>query len=169
MEPTWRADTVLVSEDETAWCEMLRANDLKGTPQLDGRRWQIWASTIAESEIADLGSWSKLERSSLDLDAIVAREYLYCWSLRADLEAEGYRGLLIPSAAHHAGRPNLVLFGTRSTVSASLPGPNPRPDYFIEVSAVSPPEEPPTACLGLTRYKSVDLHRGLEVWRAGRA
>jgi RES domain len=148
---------------------MLRANDLKGVPELDGRQWQIWGSVIEETAIADLGSWSKLDRSGLDLDAVVASDYLYCWALRADLEAAGFRGLLVPSAAHHGNQTNLILFGTRSNVSATLPGPNPRPDYFIEVSECGDPQEPPVECLGLARYKSVELHRGLEVWRAARA
>lgn len=152
-------------DPETAWCEVLKAEGLRGKPQLAGRYWQMWRATVQETEIADLSTWEKIDGCGLDPLAYMDDDYVFSWALRKHLELEGYRGLLIPSAAHNGSVVNLVLFGPRRGITSALPGPNPKPGFFVEVRREGGVSEPPEDCLALTRYRG-EGHYGLEQWLA---
>lgn len=149
---------------ETTWCETLRAEGIRGRPAVARRRWQLWRADVPETEIADLSDWDKIESLGIEPEWLVDDDYVMCWALRRELEANGYRGVLAPSAAHHELRCNLVLFGARRDVTRARPSPNPNPGYFIEVVKRGKPGAPTKASFTVARYRGEE-HRSLSSWR----
>jgi len=155
-------------DSDGAWAELVRYEDIRTDEQrlASGIRVRLWKLTIEETEIADLSTFDEIEECGLDPHQIVAESHAYCHALADELRAEGYHGVLAPSAAM-PGAVNLSLFGPRREVSErelQIGGArNPRPDYFIAVKVLADDTAPPAHVLESTRH-SGDPHLGYELW-----
>jgi RES domain-containing protein len=95
-----------------AWAELARAQDLHTEDDLELVHMPIWAGLITQQRVVDYSDFSVVEAGGFPADALIDDDYTRCQLEASRLRAEGYAGVLAPSAAL-PGTLNLTLFGPR--------------------------------------------------------
>jgi RES domain-containing protein len=153
-------------ESDGAWAELVRYEGIRTEQQrVDAdMTMRLWQLTIEETEIADLADFDTIEACGLDPAEVVAESHTYCQALADELRAEGFRGVLAPSAAY-PGVTNLSLFGPRREIPAhELRGRvNPNPGYWVPVNILGD-SPPPAHVLPYVRHEG-DPHLAFEFWK----
>jgi RES domain len=104
-----------------AWAELIRHEGLTTEGSVAEVRMQIWVVRINQARIADYSTFTKAEEAGFAAGALVSDDYTACQTEGARLRAEGYSGVLAPSASL-PNTVNLTLFGARLRASfASVP------------------------------------------------
>jgi RES domain-containing protein len=117
-----------------AWAEYARRNSIRDEELARQLTRNLWVVFVREHNIADLGTFDKYEACGLDA-RIAVGEHPPAQALAVELRADGFRGVLSPSAAL-PNVLNLTVFGERyekelrSDISA---WPNPDPDSWLPV------------------------------------
>lgn len=149
----------LSSTPEGAWAELVRHAGIRTEQRRREYRHRLWRVEVEETDIADLSSFDKVAAAGLEPEMFVADPpYGACQTLAAELHADGYRGLLSPSAALHETTVNLTLFGPRREFRRGEA--NRRPGYYMMVSVVADFSAPPEDLLWTTRMLGEE-HLGL--------
>lgn len=127
----------LADSEATAWAEWYRALAELAVPPLQQLPRDLWRFDVDIARVADLSSSQKLERVGLPTPVPDRRQWPGFQAVGETLFAEGWAGLLYPTAARPEGLA-LCLFRTGD----ELPGvrPMPSPSRF---------EEPPVLPRGL--------------------
>jgi RES domain-containing protein len=128
------------SNANAAWAELARAENLVAAEELTMVRTVMWAVDIHAEAIVDYTDFEKARWAGLSPDALVSDDHAVCQAERQRLEANGYRGVLAPSAAL-PGALSLTVFGPR--VSAQW-GSTPRLASCVPCCAVA--RGAPTDC-----------------------
>jgi hypothetical protein len=156
-------------ETDGAWAELVRYEGIRTEAQrlaadLRKRLWRCW---VNETDIADLGSFDKIEGAGLDVEMFVEDDHGRCQRLANELGAAAYHGVLTPSAAA-AEIANLTLFGPRREVrSHQLRALERIPPFFVRVSLTADEAAPPEHILDIVRHWD-DPHLGYLDWGAAR-
>jgi RES domain-containing protein len=98
-----------------AWAELIRAEDLRTVEEMRLIDMPMWVLRVRETRIADYGTFEKAATAGFPPDALTDEDHGRCRVEGARLRAEGFRGVLAPSAAL-PGATNLTLFGARLAV-----------------------------------------------------
>jgi RES domain len=142
-------------EPPGAWSELIRYERIRHGARAAQYVRRLWLIYVAETDIADLSTFSAYEACGLDPRLAVA-EHEPCQILADDLRHAGYRGILSPNAAL-AGTTNLTLFGDRyeKVLRGSLDQwQNPQPGVRLPcllVAEAGPPADlvTETCCVGM--------------------
>jgi RES domain len=95
-----------------AWAELIRNEELRAEDEVAMVSVSMWAVLIEEGVIADYSTFEQAERAGFDPAALVSESYEQCQLEGARLRADGFSGVIAPSAAL-PGASNLTLFGAR--------------------------------------------------------
>lgn len=98
-----------------SWAELIRAEDLRSVEEMRLVDMPMWVLRVRETRIADYGSFEKADAAGFPPDALTDEDHERCRAEGTRLRAEGFRGVLTPSAAL-PGAANLTLFGARLAV-----------------------------------------------------
>jgi hypothetical protein len=153
-------------EADAAWCELIRWHGVRTDDEREQFRSNLYQCWVAETEIADLDTFDKIDECGLDVEVFVADDYGPSTGLAAELAAAGFRGLLSPSAAV-TEVVNLTLFGHRHELDrhGAYGRANLRPDRFVPVSVAAADTAPPPHTLALTRQRG-EPHLAYERWKS---
>ncbi len=149
-----------------AWAELVRYYEIRSSAFAAEQRRNLWLIYVEEHEIADLSTFDAWVRCGLDPSLAVGK-HAPCQDLAFELEAQGYRGVLSPSAAL-ADTINLTLFGSRyEHVLNSDPRGwvNPDPHTWLACQLAAATAAPPADLLTQTCFLGAP-HLGYEVWKA---
>ncbi len=124
----------LADSEQTAWAEWYRHLAEAMIPPLAQMPREMWTWQV-DIEVADLSSASKLDAMGLELPAPGKRTWPQCQQVGERLAAQGWAGLLAPSAARPAGKV-LCLFRGTGGVRGAVPLLRPR--------LIQEPPPPPT-------------------------
>jgi len=113
----------LASDEETVWAEWYRHLAERMIPPLAQMPRELWSWEV-DVEVADLSSAAALAAVGLPPPAPGRATWPACQRVGAQLHAEGWPGLIAPSAALPAGRV-LCLFRDQSGVPGATPVPPP--------------------------------------------
>ncbi len=149
---------------EGAWAELIRAEDLTRTADLELVRTPLWALQVRETHVADYGSFEKAEAAGFPPEALVDEDHERCRAEGARLRAHGFRGVLAPSAAL-PDAVNLTLFGPRLAVEWGCPEQR-RLGAFVPVRQLAV-GRPPDGLLPRARQHGAP-HAGLASYRRDR-
>jgi RES domain-containing protein len=100
---------------EGSWAELIRAENLRTSADLQLVSMPMWVLQIAETNLADYSTFEKAQAAGFPPEALVSEDYERCEAEADRLRKRGFRGVLAPSAAL-PGTVNLTLFGRRLTV-----------------------------------------------------
>jgi hypothetical protein len=100
---------------EGAWAELIRAEDLHSVDEVRLINMPMWVLRVRETHIADYRTFEKAASGGFPPDALIDEDHERCRAEGTRLRAEGFRGVLTPSAAL-PGTTNLTLFGRRLAV-----------------------------------------------------
>jgi hypothetical protein len=95
-----------------AWAELIRNEELRTEEEVAMVSVPMWAVAVNEGMVVDYSTFELAEAAGFDPAALVDENYGLCQSEGARLRAQGYSGVLAPSAALPDGI-NLTLFGPR--------------------------------------------------------
>jgi RES domain-containing protein len=124
----------LADSEQTAWAEWYRHLAEAMIPPLAQMPRELWTWQV-EVDVADLSTIDKLSDVGLEAPTPARRGWPACQRLGERLAAEGWAGLLAPSAARPDGK-ILCLFRARNTIRGAKPLPPPR--------LIEQPPPPPT-------------------------
>jgi hypothetical protein len=148
-----------------AWAELLRYLSIHSVELAVEQRRHLWAVSVVEHDIADLGSFALWTEAGLDpADAVGA--HARSQELADELRGAGYRGLLAPSAAL-PGAVNLTIFGERyewTPLGLGGLGANPDPAVWLGVELAAPDAHPPPELIASTCFQGQE-HAGLAAYR----
>jgi hypothetical protein len=105
---------------EGSWAELIRAERLRTPEELHMVSMPMWVLQVRETNLADYSTFELAQAAGFPPEAIVDEDYERCQSEGERLRANGFRGVLAPSAAL-PGAVNLTLFGRRLTVPWDYP------------------------------------------------
>jgi hypothetical protein len=100
---------------EGSWAELIRAEHLRTADELHFVSMPMWVLRVRETSLADYSTFERAQSAGFPPEAIVDEDYERCQREAERLRAEGFRGVLAPSAAL-PGAVNLTLFGRRLSV-----------------------------------------------------
>jgi RES domain-containing protein len=128
-------DALYLSDgDATMWSEWFRSLAEAGIPPSQSLPRDIWRFEV-EITVADLSDEDRLARVGLDLPQPGRGTWPPYQAVGEELAAEGWPGLVVPSAARVSGGLNLVVFLPERVVPDNV-SPSPPP---ITVTEVPPP------------------------------
>lgn len=137
-----------------AWAEFVRSHDIRTENEAVETHRNMYRCYVAETRIADLRTPAAAQRVGLDPLTLVG-PHEPCRVLARALRAEGFRGVLSPSAALE-GELNLTLFGARDEnhllLGDSFDGRYVSQDV-VEVQTVASGAQPLLDLLGMVRAK----------------
>jgi RES domain-containing protein len=150
-----------------SWAELIRYESIRDENRRVEERRRLWQLQVAGQRLADLCSFDRYLACDLAPELAVG-PHADCWPLADDLVAEGFDGILSPSAALDVPNAiNLTLFGERieSRVSGGMPDPaaNPNPHLWLPTIQVTDAGAPPAAVMHNTCYR-VGHHRTFGQW-----
>ena len=122
-----------------AWAEYARYGSIRNKALAPKVKRDLWVVFVRESHIADLSTFDKYEACGLDPVIAVQLDRAPAQALADDLRAEGFRGILSPSAAL-PNTLNLTIFGERyeKELRTDLAAwRNPDPDSWLPVQIAS--------------------------------
>lgn len=105
---------------ETAWAELIRAEQLHTEETVALIRMPMWVLDLHVASIADYGDFDKAEAAGLSPEALIDDDYTFCQEEGRRLRGLGFKGVIAPSAALPGGT-NLTLFGPRVASSWGSP------------------------------------------------
>jgi hypothetical protein len=105
---------------EGSWAELIRAERLRTANELRFVSMPMWVLRVRETNLADYSTFERAQAAGFPPEAIVDEDYERCQNEAERLRANGFRGVLAPSAAL-PGAVNLTLFGRRLTVPWDYP------------------------------------------------
>jgi hypothetical protein len=105
---------------EGSWAELIRAERLRTPQESHMVSMPMWVLGVRETNLADYSTFERAQSAGFLPEAIVDEDYERCQSEAERLRAEGFRGVLAPSAAL-PGAVNLTLFGRRLSVPWDYP------------------------------------------------
>jgi RES domain len=155
-------------EPDGAWAELVRYEGIRTeSERLQAQlRRRLWKCFVVARDIADLGTFDEIRRVGLDPEMFIDDDHAACQFLAQELEANGFGGLLTPSAAI-ADIQNLTIFGSRREIMRhAMRGPNRDPSVFVPVSLVADDAAPPSHVVDIARLLG-DPHLGFLDWQAG--
>lgn len=147
-----------------SWAELVRWENLRAPEELRLVRMPMWVMRIRENRLADYGSFEKADAAGFAPDALVDEDYARCQDEADRLRAEGYRGVLAPSASC-PGEVNLTLFGARVAVRWNT-APEKLLASFVPTKQLAV-GHPPQELLGRVRHEG-DVHAGLIAYKAAK-
>jgi hypothetical protein len=121
-----------------AWAELVRYERIRARPRADAYRRRLWHVYVEERDIADLSTFEKYSACGLD-PGLAVGDHAASQALADDLRANGFRGVLSPSAALPDAT-NLTLFGERyeKVLTKRADGwSNPRPEARLACNLVA--------------------------------
>jgi RES domain len=154
-----------------AWAELIRYEGLRLATELEDCQHHLWWFEIEEKDIADLSSFNEAHRVHIDPGMLVDDNLSCCQALGSQLRAEGYRGVLAPSAAL-PGERNLTLFGPRREfvvehTLGQFAQPSPEPGFRIVTTKLAEFASPPAVILDDVRYPG-ESHLEFAYWKKDR-
>lgn len=147
-----------------AWSELVRWENLRTPEELRLVRMPMWVLRIRESRLADYSTFAKADAAGFPPEALVEEDYSRCQAEGDRLRAQGFRGVMSPSASC-PGEINMTLFGPRIAVGWETPA-NRLLASFVPTKQLAvghPPEE----VLTRVRYRGAS-HTGLQAYIAAR-
>jgi RES domain-containing protein len=144
-----------------AWAELVRWENLRTPEELAFVRMPMWELSLKESRIADYASFDSADAAGFPPDALVDDDYSRCQDEGDRLRAQGYRGVMAPSASC-PGEVNLTLFGPRVAIEWRATGQLLASFVPTKQIAVG---QPPEAVLTRVRYHGQE-HVGLTSYRS---
>jgi RES domain-containing protein len=100
----------LAESEETAWAEHLRALAERGLPPAEGFPRNLWQCEVALARVADLSSAERLAAVGLPLPRPMRSDWAPFQVIGERLFAEGWAGVLAPSAARPEEGRSLAVF-----------------------------------------------------------
>lgn len=134
------------------------------------QRRSLLQAHVALDDVADLATFDRWVECGLDPQAAIADDHAGCQDLAAWLVAEGYTGVLAPSAAL-PDNVNLTVFGGRyEHVAVDDPRALPARDsaVWLRVALAAAGAHPPVELVPRTRYRGKP-HGGYDDWESARA
>jgi RES domain-containing protein len=101
------------SSANAAWAELARAENLVDAGELAMASTIMWAVDLHTEAIVDYTDFDKAKWAGLSPESLISDDYASCQNERNRLVANGYRGILGPSAAL-PGAMSLTVFGARA-------------------------------------------------------
>ncbi|MGI9187407.1 MAG: RES family NAD+ phosphorylase [Gaiellales bacterium] len=147
---------------DAAWAELIRHEDLSTDDAAYYRR-SIWMLRITELRIADLSTFDRAEHCGIHPAVLVGDDHEPCRTLRVELEAAGYTGVLAPNAAL-PGETSITLFGPRTVAAPHERIPERLRGVYVEASLIAEEALVPARLLTSTRRHG-DAHSALDSWR----
>lgn len=145
----------------------MRNLGLRSTEHAHHTRRDLWLVSVSATDIADLGTFDRYQACGLDPAIAVDDAHERARALADALLADGYHGVISPSAAL-PGVTNLTIFGERyERVLTHLPvadWDNPDPSFWCGVQLLAEMASPPHALCVETRFLG-EPHHGLAEWR----
>lgn len=125
----WQRGTVvdalyLADSEQTAWAEWYRHLAERAIPPLAQMPREMWTWQV-DVEVADLSTREKLAAVGLEPPTPSRHGWGACQAVGEQISAEGWPGLLAPSAARPAGK-ILCLYRAQHGLSGAKPTPPPR-------------------------------------------
>lgn len=111
MDPEYVKRFAVLSTDG-AWAELIRNEELTSEAEVSLVRIPMWAIQVVDALIVDYSTFEKAEAAGFDPEALVDDGYSRTQTGGKRLRADGYHGVLAPSAAL-PGTVKLTLFGAR--------------------------------------------------------
>lgn len=147
-----------------SWAELVRWESLRSPEELRLVRMPMWILRIRENRLADYSSFENADAAGFAPEALVDEDYTRCQDEAERLRAEGFRGVLAPSASC-PGETNLTLFGARIAV-----GWDTAPEKLL--ASLVPAKQlavghPPQAVLHRVRHQG-DVHAGLAAYKTAK-
>jgi hypothetical protein len=105
---------------EGSWAELIRTERLRTVDELGLVSMPIWVLKVRETNIADYSTFEQAQAAGFPPQALIDEDYKRCEAEADRLRANGFRGVLAPSAAL-PGAVNLTLFGRRLMVPWDYP------------------------------------------------
>jgi RES domain-containing protein len=118
------AGMYLADSRDTAWAEWYRQLEELGLRPEHQLPRDLWRLEVDMDRVADLGDERRLAAVGLSLPRSVRREWPGFQTVGEQVYAEGWRGILAPSAARHEGR-ILCLFREEEAIEGVKPVPPP--------------------------------------------
>lgn len=115
----------LADSEETAWAEWYRHLAERAIPPLAQMPRELWRWQV-DVEVADLSTDEKLAAVGLDPPAPGSRGWRAYQLVGEQISADGWRGLLAPSAARPAGKTLCLFRDERGVRGGAKPSPPPR-------------------------------------------
>lgn len=140
-----------------AWAELIRSEELRTPGDVRTVSMPMWVLRIHETNIADYRTFERADAAGFPPEALVAEDHERCQVEGARLRAQGFRGVLTPSAAL-PGSQNLTLFGSRLAVEWDCPD-RERLASFVPVKQLAV-GRPPDGLLCHVRHHG-DVHAAL--------
>lgn len=97
------------------WAELIRQEELSTEEEVSWVRQRLWVARWNVANVADMATFEKVERWGVNPDVLVDDDHRRCRDLADRLRADGYAGVLCPSAAL-PDTTSLVVFGRRVDV-----------------------------------------------------
>jgi RES domain-containing protein len=151
-----------------AWAEYARYASVRSVALAAEVRRNMWCVFVRETEIADLSTFDRYSDCGLD-PVIAVGEHAASQLLADDLRADGFRGVLSPSAALPRVV-NLTIFGERyeKELRTSLEDwRNPDVDSFLPVQIVAREAPLPAELCTETVFRT-KRHEGYRAWLSAR-
>lgn len=147
-----------------AWAELVRYERIRGNVRAQQYRRHLWHVFVCERDVADLSTFQRYHDCGLDPRIAVA-DHTRSQRLADELRAEGFRGVLSPSAAL-SGAINLTVFGERfekRLLFGLNEWPNRSPDIRWPCSKVAERASPPEVLTTETTFRNME-HDAYRQW-----
>src|SRR6266566_4122119 len=116
----------LAESEETAWAEHLRAIAERGLPPAEGFPRNLWRCEVTIAHVADLSSVERLAAVGLPLPRPMRSDWTPFQVIGERLFAEGWAGVLAPSAARPDVGRSLAIFRRNGEFPGVRPSRRPR-------------------------------------------
>jgi hypothetical protein len=137
----------LAQTTDAAWADLIRSENLRTAQELSMVHTTLWQARIDQANVVDYRDFKRADEAGFPPDALVDDDLSRCQQEGRRIRAQGYLGILAPSAAL-PGHVTLTLFGPRLAVRWDAP---PSLAIAIPTSALTT-GAPPAALLQDVRY-----------------
>jgi hypothetical protein len=145
---------------EAAWADLIRHEGLETEDEIALVRMKMWALELSQGGFVDYSTFDTAEEAGFPPDALVDDDRRRCQVEGQRLRAEGYQGVIAPSAAL-PGALNVTIFGRRFKAAWRMPTRLASAIPCCQVSVGSPPSDL------VSRVRQVgQVHDGYVQWLA---